>query len=214
MTTNAPKTLPNSRIHSESGRMPISIMLIGVIIAIGLVKDDKKPFKPPCARNVDTSIRIMLSNANATVTLMSLVGGLMPKPNIPMRLEMPSSNSTVPRYAKYGLPALPMLPSKKLFTHVTADSSIACPRPGTIFRLRVKSRTTIMMNAIMPHMTTMDSCTGIPPNSGMVKATSVCSSSANASPIFSPSSLTSSFAVSAKGICRLGINGSIQSVEC
>ena len=129
---------------------------------------------------------------------MSLVGGLIPKPNIPMRLEMPSSNSTVPRYAKYGLPALPMLPSKKLFTHVTADSSIACPRPGTIFRLRVKSRTAIMMNAIMPHMTTMDSCTGIPPNSGMVKATSVCSSSANASPIFSPSSLTSSFAVPCK----------------
>ena len=67
MMTNAPSTLPNSRIHRLVGRMAISRMFMGVMMAVGAVRLLRKP-TPPRAWIPAYSMRQMLIKARAAVT--------------------------------------------------------------------------------------------------------------------------------------------------
>ena len=93
--TNAPSTLPKSRIQSDNGWIPISSMLIGVTITTGLVNDLTQP-KTPWARIPDNWIRTTLIKAKLAVTLISFVGGV--KPKNPIVLENNRKIKTDPRY--------------------------------------------------------------------------------------------------------------------
>ena len=46
ITTNAPKTLPNNRIHNDNGFITSSITFIGATIATGSAKLLSQPFGP------------------------------------------------------------------------------------------------------------------------------------------------------------------------
>ena len=70
--------LPNSRIHSDTGRMNISIMLIGVTMAMGSAKLCMNRLNPFCF-HPEYSIRKMLMIASPAVTFKSFVGGLKPE---------------------------------------------------------------------------------------------------------------------------------------
>ena len=84
MITNAPSTLPNSRMHRLVGRMAISRMFMGVMTGVGAARLLRKPM-PPRARMPAPSISTMLISASAAVTSRSFVGGLTP--NTPIRFE-------------------------------------------------------------------------------------------------------------------------------
>ena len=122
----------------------------------------------------------ILIRARAAVTLMSLVGGVRPK--MPMILAKPMYSATVPSQGAKGFQWLPMLVLTKPLRNCTALSSATCALPGaSTLRFRVSSRAAISSTAITIHVTTTDSATGIPPNSGMVNAVWVPSSSTRVS---------------------------------
>lgn len=83
--TKLPSTFPKSRIHSDSGRIKISRIFIGVMIGIGSAKLCANRFGPFSMTPL-ASMRIILISDSATVTFMSFVGGL--KPIIPIRFEI------------------------------------------------------------------------------------------------------------------------------
>ncbi len=86
ITTKAPSTFPKSRIHSDSGVVNTSSILIGVITTIGSVKLFSH-LPTPFLRIPAYSIIIILNTARAIVMFRSFVGGL--KPNIPITLAIP-----------------------------------------------------------------------------------------------------------------------------
>ena len=86
ITTNAPSTLPKSRIASDKGLVNNSKIFIGFL---------PNPFNhppTPLLRIDATCTRTILIKASAAVTLISFVGGL--KPKIPNMLLSPIKKRT------------------------------------------------------------------------------------------------------------------------
>ena len=77
MMINAPSTLPNSRIHRDTGLINSSRMFIGSIAGIGSAKLCSHPFTP-LARILAACTSTMVITARAAVTVTSFVGGLIP----------------------------------------------------------------------------------------------------------------------------------------
>lgn len=94
ITTNAPNTLPKSRIHRDNGLINISNTFKGATTATGSAKLLAQRFTP-FAWIPDYSIRIILMIASAPVTFKSFVGGFMP--NNPIILDIPMYTITVTR---------------------------------------------------------------------------------------------------------------------
>ena len=67
----------------------------------------------------------------------------------------------------------------KLLISPTNISSTICRRPGTGFRFRVSRMAARVRAAMMIHDTTTDWDTGMPPKTGMVKATGFSSWAVN-----------------------------------
>ena len=155
MITNAPKTLPNNRIHRDRGLMNTSRILIGVTIAIGSVKLLIHP-PTPFLRMPAASTRMILISASAAVTFRSLVGGFIP--NNPMILDMPRYNSTLTRYGTYRFPSSPIIPVTMPSSFVTIVSATSC-RLLTLCTLRLLVRIIdkIRMTAMTTHVITTDS---------------------------------------------------------
>lgn len=86
MITNAPSTLPNSRMHKDNGRITISSTMIGATNGTGFAKCLTQCFNPFLCIP-EYSIRHILITASAIVTFRSFVGGL--NPNNPMILAIP-----------------------------------------------------------------------------------------------------------------------------
>ena len=157
-------------MHRDNGLIKISIILIGKIIGIGSAKLFTHPFAPFCLMPA-TSIKTILINANAAVTFMSFVGGL--KPSSPIRLAIPMQRVTVIRYGIYSAPCSPSVSLKKLCPPLTIVSSMICPRLGfSTLKFLVNAIQSTRMTAMMIHVTTTDSLTGIPPSTGIVKTVS------------------------------------------
>ena len=105
--------------------------------------------------------------ASEAVTFRSFVGGL--KPNTPMMLAMPMYRITVIRYGTYFMPASPITPLNRLLKVVIMVSSTSCFLPGfSTLRFLTRIIDNSTSTAIMIHVTTTDSVTGIPPNIGIV----------------------------------------------
>ena len=88
--------------------------------------------------------------------------------------------ATVPSQGAKGLQWAPMLVLMKPLRNCTAHSRAICTLPGLrTLSFRVSSRESTTSKAIMIHVTTTESATGMPPSTGMVKT------------VLFPSSLTS-----------------------
>ncbi len=182
ITTNAPKTLPKSRILIESGRVTSSSRFMGSIAGIG----SKNPFAhffPPFSLKPATCISMDAITARATVTLMSFVGGT--KPNKPIILENPMYIMNVSSIGRYFFPCGPRVSRKKSFIHVMPISSRHCFPCGTFFMLCVRIIESSTTTAMIIHDTAQESGTGMPPNMGIVNAVWFSSSSASFSERFS-----------------------------
>ena len=160
-------------MHSESGRMKTSRMLIGVTIAIGSVKLCSHPL-PPFARMPAASIRMILIKDRAIVTFISFVGGFTP--NTPMIFAKPMNSSTVDMYSLYCRACSPSISPVKLSSQLTMHSAASCLLPGFLtFMFLVSQIHRNVMIAMTTHVITTDSAIWIFPP--IVKAVSTVSSS-------------------------------------
>ena len=122
--------------------------------------------------------------ARPAVTFRSLVGGVTP--NRPAMFASARYRPTVPRYgAKVRQYRSPSVSRQKLLMKPTSISAAICRRPGRLRSPCVSQMASRVSTAMIAQLTTADSGTGIPPNSGISNAMWVCSSAFN-SALISP----------------------------
>jgi len=80
-------TLPKSRRHRESGFVPYSISLKGIMSGIGSARLFTQPINP-LRRNPEYRTTIMLITARDPVTFISFVGGTISTPGIKLNTAM------------------------------------------------------------------------------------------------------------------------------
>ena len=90
----------------------------------------------------------------------------------------------------YRFPSSPRIPIKKSWRKLTPDSRRSCFLPGfSTLRLRTSISESTNSTAMITHVTTTLSAIGTPPNTGIVKAVLLSSSSASVAdkfPVFLP----------------------------
>ena len=122
--------------------------------------------------------------ARPAVTFRSLVGGVTP--NSPAMFASARYRPTVPRYGANARQYLsPSVSRQKPLMKPTSISAAVCRRPGRFRSPCVSQTASRVSTAMMTQLTTADSGTGIPPNSGISNAMWVCSSAFN-SALISP----------------------------